>query len=166
MRLSRTVDQADAPPSLLHRSTHRATILNLMSARAEALPRPKTAARRKSKKKSGSSPAYMLWAPLVVGLAATWFAVRYAEILPLLGPAGLLRLRLMAPLAMLAHQPELGMAEITADSVAQGLLYVQFPIYGMLLGLIWRVAGFARAAGIVVLVHAMAVAAVLVLSQL
>ncbi len=141
-------------------------MLDFMSARADALPRQKTAARRKSRKKSGGSPAYMLWAPLLVGVVATYFAVHYAEILPLMGPAGLLRLRLMAPLAMLAHQPELGMAEATADSVAQGLLYVQFPVYGLLLGLVWRVAGFARAAGIVVLVHALAIAAVLVLSQL
>ena len=137
-----------------------------MSARAEALPRQKTAARRKTKKKSAASPAWMLWAPLLAGLAATYFAVRYAEILPLLGPVGIFRLRLLAPLAMLAHQPELGMAEATADSVAQGLLYVQFPFYGLLLGLIWRVAGFARALGILVLVHAIAVAAVLVLAQL
>ena len=141
-------------------------MLRPMSARAEALPRQKTAARRPAKKKSGASPGYMLWAPLAVGVAAIYFAVHYAEILPLLGPAGLLRLRLLAPLAMLAHQPELGMAEATADSVAQGLLFVQFPIYGLLFGLIWRVAGFARAAGILLLVHALAAAAVLVLAQL
>jgi hypothetical protein len=137
-----------------------------MAARADALPRQKTAARRRSKKKSAAGLSYMLWAPLLAGFAATYFAVRYAEVLPLMGPPGLLRLRLLAPLAMLAHQPELGMAEATADSVAQGLLYVQFPLYGLLFGLIWRVVGFARAAGILALVHALVVAAVLVLAQL
>ncbi len=152
------------PPT--HQSTHLADMLNSMAARADALPRQKTATRKKSRKKSGASPAYMLWVPLLVGLCVTYFAVRYAEILPLLGPAGLFRLRLLAPLAMLAHQPEFGMAETAADSVAQGLLYVQFPFYGLLFGLIWRVAGFARAVGTLLLVHVIAVAAVLLLAQL
>ena len=140
-------------------------MLKRMAARADALPRQKTAARKKSKKSIGSN-TWMLWMPLLVGIVASYFAVRYAEILPLLGPAGLFRLRLLAPLAMLAHQPELGMAEATADTIAQGLMYVQFPLYGLLLGLVWRVAGFTRAAATVVIVHVLAVAGVLILAQL
>ena len=101
-----------------------------------------------------------------VGAIASFFAVRYAEILPLLGPAGLLRLRLLAPLAMLAHQPQLGIAEATADTVAQALMYLQFPLYGLLFGVVWRMSGLARAAVTVLLVHALAVAAVLIFAQL
>src|SRR3979411_744589 len=115
-----------------------------MASRAVAIPRQKTGTRKK--KASASGGAWKLCLPLAAGLIAAWFAVRYAEILPLLGPGGLFRLRLIAPLAMLMHQPQLGIPETTADSVAQALMYVQFPLYGLILGLTWRAAGFLRAA--------------------
>jgi hypothetical protein len=136
-----------------------------MASRAEALPRHKTGTRKKKGKASGGS-GWILWLPLAAGLVAAWFAVRYAEVLPLLGPSGLFRLRLIAPLAMLAHQPQLGIPEATADAVAQALMYVQFPLYGLILGLTWRAAGFLRAALVLLLVHGLAFGAVMILSQL
>jgi hypothetical protein len=136
-----------------------------MASRADPLPRQKTGTRKKKAKASAAS-AWKLWLPLAVGLVAAWFAVRYAEILPLLGPGGLFRLRLIAPLAMLMHQPQLGIPETTADSVAQALMYVQFPLYGLILGLTWRAAGFLRAALVLLLVHGLAFAAVMILAQL
>jgi hypothetical protein len=135
-----------------------------MASRAEAIPRQKTGTRKKKAKASGAS--WKLWLPLAAGLIAAWFAVRYAEILPLLGPGGLFRLRLIAPLAMLAHQPQLGIPEATADTVAQALMYVQFPLYGLILGLTWRAAGFLRAALVLLMVHGLAFGAVMILSQL
>jgi hypothetical protein len=136
-----------------------------MASRAEAIPRQKTGTRKKKATASGSN-AWKLWLPLAAGLIAAWFAVRYAEILPLLGPGGLFRLRLIAPLAMLAHQPQLGIPEATADTVAQALMYVQFPLYGLILGLTWRAAGFLRAALVLLMVHGLAFGAVMILSQL
>jgi hypothetical protein len=136
-----------------------------MASRAEPLPRQKTDTRKKKAKPSGAS-GWKLWLPFAAGLIAAWFAVRYAEILPLLGPGGLFRLRLIAPLAMLMHQPQLGIPEATADSVAQALMYVQFPLYGLILGLTWRAAGFLRAALVLLLVHGLAFAAVMILAQL
>ena len=136
-----------------------------MASRAEALPRQRSGTR----KKKGKAPAGALWivlVPLAAGVVAAWFAVRYAEVLPLLGPGGLFRLRLMAPLAMLAHQPQLGIPEATADSIAQALMYVQFPLYGLILSLVWRAAGFLRAALTLVLIHGLAVAAVMILAEL
>jgi hypothetical protein len=53
-----------------------------------------------------------------------------------------------------------------ADKVAQVLMYAQFPLYGLLLGLLWRATGFLRASTAIVLTHALAIAAVLVLAQL
>ena len=67
---------------------------------------------------------------------------------------------------MLAHQPQLGIPDAAADSIAQILMYAQFPLYGFLLGILWRTAGFLRAATTVVLIHGLAVAAVMILSQL
>jgi hypothetical protein len=136
-----------------------------MASRAEALPRQRTAARKKSRSRSPLAWS-IVWALVLAGIVAAYFTVRYAEVAPLLGQNGLFRLRLIAPLAMLAHQPQLGIPDAMADTVAQVLMYAQFPLYGLLLGLLWRAVGFLRAFSAVVLTHALAIAAVLVLSQL
>jgi hypothetical protein len=136
-----------------------------MASRAEALPRQRTAARKKSKSRSPLAWG-IVWALVLAGIMAAYFTVRYAEVAPLLGQTGLFRLRLIAPLAMLAHQPQLGLPDAMADRAAQVLMYVQFPLYGLLLGLLWRTAGFLRASMAIVLTHALAIAAVLLLAQL
>ena len=136
-----------------------------MASPAEALPRQRSAARKKSRSRNPLAWG-VIWALVLAGIIAAYFAVRYAEVAPLLGPGGLFRLRLIAPLAMLAHQPQLGLPDATADSIAQVLMYAQFPLYGFLLGILWRVAGFLRASATVVLIHALAVGAVMILSQL
>jgi hypothetical protein len=135
-----------------------------MASRAEALPRQRATARRKNRR---TPLAWgFVWALVLAGIVAAYFAVRYAEVAPLLGPGGLLRLRLIAPLAMLAHQPQLGIPDAAADTIAQVLMYAQFPLYGFLLGILWRAAGFLRAVSTVVLIHALALGAVMILSQL
>ena len=136
-----------------------------MASRAEALPRQRTAARKKSKSRIPLAWG-IVWALVLAGIVAAYFTVRYAEVAPLLGPGGLFRLRLMAPLAMLAHQPQLGVPDAAADTIAQILMYVQFPLYGLLLGILRHAIGFLRATSMIVLTHALAIAAVLVLSQL
>jgi hypothetical protein len=136
-----------------------------MASRAEAYPRQKTAARRKSSRKSPLAWG-IVWTLVLAGIVAAYFTVRYAEVVPLLGPSGLLRLRLIAPLAMLAHQPELGVPDAAADTIAQVLMYAQFPLYGFLLGILWRAIGFLRAASTILLIHVLAVGAVMILSQL
>lgn len=136
-----------------------------MASRAEALPRQRTAARKKSRARSPLAWG-LVWGLVIIGIVAAYFTVRYAEVAPLLGQTGLFRLRLIAPLAMLAHQPQLGLPDLLADTVAQVLMYAQFPLYGLLLGLLWRAAGFLRAGSALVITHALAIAAVLVLAQL
>jgi hypothetical protein len=136
-----------------------------MASRAEAYPRQKTTAR---KKRSSRTPIAwgIVWALVLAGIVAAYFTVHYAEVAPLLGPDGLFRLRLIAPLAMLAHQPQLGIPDALADTVAQVLMYIQFPLYGLLLGILWRATGFLRASAAVVITHVLAIGAVLVLAQL
>jgi hypothetical protein len=136
-----------------------------MASRAEAIPRQRTAARKKRKSRSPLAWG-IVWGLVIAGIVAAYFTVRYAEVAPLLGQTGLFRLRLIAPLAMLAHQPQLGLPESLADSVAQVLIYAQFPLYGLLLGLLWRAAGFLRATSAVIITHALAIGAVLILAQL
>jgi len=136
-----------------------------MASRAEALPRQRTSSRKKSRGRTPFAWGFV-WALVLAGTVAAYFTVRYAEVAPLLGPGGLFRLRLIAPLAMLAHQPQLGVPDAVADNIAQALMYAQFPLYGLLLGILWRAIGFLRAASTIVLIHALAIAAVMLLSQL
>ncbi len=88
------------------------------------------------------------WWPLVVAIAATPFAVREAEILPLMGVDGLHRLCLLVPFAMLAQQHQLGL-----QAYSQMLMYAQFPIYGVLLVLMQRVQTFAAGVIAVATLH-------------
>jgi hypothetical protein len=140
-----------------------------MATRTAELPRQKTATARpraSSRKKQSGGIRWALWLPLIAGIIATPFAVRHAEILPLLGPAGMTRLRLLFPLAMLAHQPQLGLAEAAADTTAQVLMYAQFPLYGLLATLILRRGGLVRAAFTIVLIHVLAFGSVWLFAQM
>ena len=73
----------------------------------------------------------MAWWPLLVGIAITFAAVKMAEILPLMGAEGLLRLQLLYPYALLLKQPQLGLSEATSNNWSQIMLYAQFPLYGL-----------------------------------
>ncbi len=153
-----------------------------MATRAETLPRTRKAQYRKAQDRSGtggkrklaakkgkgraSTPGWLFLWPLLVGIAATPFTVHYAEILPLLGNTGLFRLRLLYPFAMLAHQPQLGLQDAAADTVAQAMMYAQFPLYGLIMAMVLRHFGLLRALFAVLVVHALAFAAVWLFAQL
>ena len=47
------------------------------------------------------------------------------------GRAGLLKLKLLYPYAMLLKQPQLGFSEQTSDSWSQIMLYAQWVLYGL-----------------------------------
>ena len=91
---------------------------------SQTLPRPRT---RKKKKTAGG----LLWWPLLAGIAITFFSVKTAEILPLMGADGLLKLQLLYPFALLLKQPLLGLSEQTSEGWSQILLYAQYPLYGL-----------------------------------
>jgi hypothetical protein len=95
---------------------------------SQTLARPKKSGTRKRKT---SRAGWMAWWPLLAGIAVTLAAVKTAEILPLMGPGGLLRLQLLYPSAMLLKQPQLGLSEQTSDSWSQIMLYAQYPLYGL-----------------------------------
>ncbi len=48
-----------------------------------------------------------------------------------MGTAGLLKLRLLYPYALLLKQPQLGLSEQTSDSWSQIMLYAQWVLYGL-----------------------------------
>ena len=95
---------------------------------SQTLPHPKRAGTSKRKtRKTG----WLAWWPLLAGVAITFAAVKTAEILPLMGAAGLLKLRLLYPYALLLKQPQLGLSEQTSDSWSQIMLYAQWVLYGL-----------------------------------
>jgi hypothetical protein len=96
---------------------------------SQTLARPRKTGNRKRKQASGAG--WWTWWPLLAGIAITFAAVKTAEILPLMGAAGLLRLQLLYPFAMLLKQPQLGLPEQTSDSWSQIMLYAQYPLYGL-----------------------------------
>jgi hypothetical protein len=109
---------------------------------SETLARPKRSGTRKKKQRQAAAPSWGAgsWWPLLVGIAVTLFTVKTAEILPLMGADGLLKLRLLYPYALLLQQPQLGLPEQAGDSLSQIMLYAQFPLYGLYtsLAIKWR----------------------------
>jgi len=72
------------------------------------------------------------------GIAITLGAVKTAEILPLMGADGLLRLQLLYPYALLLKQPQLGLSEQTSNSWSQTMLYAQWVLYGLYISIATR----------------------------
>ncbi len=109
---------------------------------SQTLPRPRKAAPRRKKKAASSG---LTWWPLLAAVAITFATVKTAEILPLMGAGGLLKLQLLYPYALLLKQPLLGLSEATSDSWSQIMLYAQYPLYGLYISVaakwkpLWRV---------------------------
>ena len=72
-----------------------------------------------------------MWWPLLAGIVITFATIRIAEILPLTGSSGLLKLQLLYPYPLLLKQPQLGLPEQTSDSWSQIMLYAQWGLYGV-----------------------------------
>jgi hypothetical protein len=106
------------------------------------------------KRKSGSG-FFRLWWPLLLGLAVTPFTVHAASILALEGPAGL---RMLYPYVLLAQQPSL--------DFSQWMMYLQFPLYGLLMVLVLRFKGIATALGAAIFVHAAGILAQLAMAHM
>jgi len=105
---------------------------------SQTLPRPKKPAstHKKRRKSSGPrraavGPGWLAWSPLLAGIAITFAAVKTAEILPLTGAAGLFKLQLLYPYALLLKQPQLGLPAQTSDNWSQIMLYAQWVLYGL-----------------------------------
>jgi hypothetical protein len=74
-----------------------------------------------------------------------------------------LRLRLLYPFALLAQQ-HFGLSEALGESVAQAMMYLQFPLYALLLIVVHRMKSFMTAVLVVVTIHLIAAASVWILS--
>jgi hypothetical protein len=123
-----------------------------MAATASTLPKRKPAAKRKSKKKQDSG--WLAWWPLILGIAVTPFAVKAATLMALTGPDGL---RLLYPWMLVPKLHFLGLSDAVADKISQAMMYLQFPLYGLLGIFIQRSKGALPAILQVALLHLLAV---------
>ena len=92
------------------------------------------AAKKRSRKKKKSVNWLALW-PVLLGIVVTPFTVRAAGILALTGPAAL---RMLYPFALLPAEHVFGLRESLADVVSQAMMYLQFPLYGLVVMLLMR----------------------------
>lgn len=91
---------------------------------------------------------------LAIGLAVTPIAVRAASVLALSGPAGL---TMLYPFVQIVTIPWLQVPGAIRSPVTQWGIFLQFPLYGLLMGWIARARGLWIAFGAVVFVHFAAV---------
>jgi hypothetical protein len=104
---------------------------------SQTLARPKRSGTSNRKKKK-TQVGWVAWWPLLAGIAITLAAVKTAEILPLMGAEGLLRLQLLYPYALLLKQPQLGLSEQTSNNWSQIMLYAQWVLYGLYISIATR----------------------------
>jgi hypothetical protein len=87
-------------------------------------------ASRSKKKKHQGAGGLLSWWPVLLGIAVTPFTAKTASVLALGGPWPL---RMLYPFAQLLQRPELAFGESMGDTLAQGMMYLQFPLEGLLM---------------------------------
>jgi hypothetical protein len=116
---------------------------------------------RKRKKKKSSS-LLLAWWPLLLGIAVTPLAIHAASIMALEGPSALMTLY---PYVLLLKSPALGLANEFGNNVSQLLMYIQFPLYGVLVALMLRSKSLWIALGAAATAHFAAVLAVFLMTR-
>jgi hypothetical protein len=106
-----------------------------MPSSAATKQRSAAGARPRKKSKKGAAWSWKgLW-PLVVCLIITPFAVRAASILALEGPKAF---ALVYPWVEVARSPALHVPPEWVDGLSQWIIYLQYPVYGLLMTLTYR----------------------------
>jgi hypothetical protein len=123
-----------------------------MSATASTLPKRKPAAKRRSRRKQTSG--WLAWWPVILGIAVTPFAVKAATLMALTGPDGL---RLLYPWMLIPKLHVLDLSDSLGNGISQAMMYLQFPLYGILAMLMHRSKGPISAILLLALVHLLAV---------
>src|SRR5579883_2956310 len=122
---------------------------------------PATTTSKRKKKKT--SATWSVWWPLLLGVLITPFAVRAAGVMALAGPAAL---RTLYPYVQLEQSPVLGFSGELASVLSQAMMYLQFPLYGLLFSLLLRRKGFGTALLTTAIIHFGAVAIAVSLAHL
>ncbi len=123
-----------------------------------------TATQRKPstrKKKKNAARGWLTWWPLLLGILVTPLTVRAAGVMALAGPDAL---RMLYPWVQLV-QSHVFTVEI-AGTLSQAMMYLQFPLFGLLMALVLRAKGLLPAIIAGTVAHFGAVAIVVALAHL
>jgi hypothetical protein len=101
--------------------------------------------------------------PLVLGMIVTPFTIRLAGILALEGPKAF---ALLYPWVIALRSPALHFPADLVGSSSEWMLYLQFPLYGLLMTLTFRAGRYLRAFIIGLIAHFAGLVAVLLLAYL
>jgi hypothetical protein len=105
----------------------------------------------KGKKRSS---AWVTLLSLAIGLGITPFALHAASVMALTGPAGL---AMLYPFVQIVKIPWLKVPSDIGDPIGQSMMFLQFPLYGLLMAWIARDRGLWVAFGAIVFLHFAAV---------
>jgi hypothetical protein len=119
--------------------------------------------RRQRRKRNQKAAGIVDWWPLVAGIAITPLALRAADYFALTGPAAL---EALYPYALLMRRHELPLSYSMREQLAHLVMYLQFPLYGLLLMLTMRVRSFGSAFIQVLLIHIFGVAGLWMMNNL
>lgn len=108
----------------------------------------------RGKRRKKGNAGWAAWIPFILAVAMTPVALRAASVLALSGTGGLM---LLFPFVQIVQNPVLPVPGGLAGLVAQCIMYLQFPIYGLLMARIIRSKGFWIALNVVVAIHAVGV---------
>jgi hypothetical protein len=125
-----------------------------------------TATQRKSttrRKKKAASAGWIAWWPLLLGILVTPLTVRAAGVMALAGPDAL---RMLYPYVQLVQNPLLAFPTEISGTLSQAMMYLQFPIYGLLTAVVLRAKGLLPALITTAAVHFGAVGIVIALAHL
>jgi hypothetical protein len=87
---------------------------------------------------------------VVMGVAIAWYAVRAVNIMTMTGPWGA---RALMPWPFLLHGHILHLPVGWSDYVVEGVMYAQFPFYGLMLMLLHRQYRWSTTIAIVIALH-------------
>lgn len=101
--------------------------------------------------------------PLAIGILMTPFTIRLASILALAGPRPF---ALLYPWVMALRSPALHFPADLVGSSSEWMMYLQFPLYGLLMTVTFRAARYLRAFIIGLVAHFAGLLAVVLLAYL
>jgi hypothetical protein len=132
---------------------------------SQAMPSSSSVQTRR-KRSAPKKSAWSGWGsllPLVIGIVITPFTIRFASVLALEGPKAF---ALLYPWVIALRSPALHFPADLVGSSSEWMLYLQFPIYGLLMTLTFRAGKYLRAFIIGLAVHFAGLFAVVMLAYL
>jgi hypothetical protein len=98
--------------------------------------------------------AGLQWGVFILSVLATPVAIHAASVMALSGPDGM---TLLYPFVQIVRSPGMRVPQDLASSVSQWIMYLQFPLYGLLAAKLTRPVGVVVGLGAAGLVHCLGI---------